>query len=119
MELAQYFVNPLLGGKLLFEPGSSAFYAGMVAEVRKRFSASFSLNGSYTFSKATDEVTDFAPDYEAMNQTNLRADHALSSFDQRHQVVLYALWARPAGSGLRPFSAPTAAVRSTCWSATT
>jgi len=91
----QYFVNPLLGGNLLFEPGSSAFYAGMVAEVRKRFSASFSLNGSYTFSKATDEVTDFAPDYEAMNQTNIRADHALSSFDQRHKVALYALWAAP------------------------
>ena len=91
----QYFVNPLLGGNLLFEPGSSAFYAGMVAEVRKRFSASFSLNGSYTFSKATDEVTDFAPDYEAMNQTNIRADHALSWFDQRHKVVLYAPWAAP------------------------
>jgi hypothetical protein len=44
--------------------------------------------GNYTFSKAIDTTTDFNSDYGPNDQTNLAAERGLSSFDQRHKVVL-------------------------------
>ena len=48
----------------------------MIVEVRKRFSRSFSLGGNWTFSRATDEATDFVRDYQAADQANLCAERA-------------------------------------------
>jgi len=92
---SKYFVDPTLGSDGVFEPAGRAFYAGLIVEARKRFRNSLSLNASYTFSKATDEVTDYVIDYESFDQTNQRADRSLSSFDERHKVVAYALWSAP------------------------
>jgi len=47
-------------------------------------------------------VIDYAIDYEAMDQTNLRGERALSSFDQRHKLVAYGLWSAPGGFELAP-----------------
>jgi hypothetical protein len=91
----QYFVDPLLGSNGIFEPSGRAFYSGLIVEVRKRMRRSLSFNANYTFSKATDEVTDYNIDYESFDQTDQRADRSLSSFDQRHKVVAYALWRSP------------------------
>ena len=49
----------------------------------------------YTYSKTIDEVTDFNSDFSAQNPLNLRADRALSSFDQRHRVVLTGVFQMP------------------------
>lgn len=92
---APYFVNPLLFQFNVYESTARAFYSGAAFELRKRFSRSFSLNGSYTFSRATDEVVDYNTDFQANDQTNLRAERALSSFDQRHKLVVYGLWSAP------------------------
>jgi len=69
----------------------------MILEIQKRFSRKFSITGNYTLSKAIDEVTDFNSDFQPNDQTNLRAERALSAFDQRHKVVLYAYLEGPRG----------------------
>ena len=99
---APYFVNPLLAQNNIYESSARALYSGMIVELRKRFSRSFSLNAHYTLSKATDDVVDFNSGFQANEQTNLAAEHALSSFDQRHKFVAFALWAAPRGLQLAP-----------------
>ena len=84
-----YFKDPLLLQDNVYESTGRSFYHGLTVEVRKRFANSFSLNTNYTFSKAIDEVVDFNTDFQAMDQMDLRAERALSAFDQRHKFVLY------------------------------
>ena len=98
----QYFADPLIGQNNFFEPIVRSFYSGMIVEVRKRFRRSFSLGGNWTFSRSTDEAVDYVRDYQAADQTNLRAERALSSFDQRHKLVAYGLWTAPGGFQLSP-----------------
>lgn len=98
----QDFVNPLLFQHNVYESTANAFYAGFMLEVKKRFSKKFSMAGNYTFSKATDEVTDFNSDFQPNDQTNLRAERALSAFDQRHKLVLFGVWRMPGDLQLSP-----------------
>ncbi len=84
------FKDPTLYQNNLYESTARAFYHGMIVEISKRFGRNLSLAGNYTFSKALDEVTDYNSDYQANDQTNLRAERAVSGFDQRHKVVFYA-----------------------------
>jgi hypothetical protein len=71
----------------------------MTVEVRRRFRDRFSLNANYTLSKAIDEVTDYNSDFQPADQTDLRAERALSSFDERHKIVVYAVARTPRFSG--------------------
>ncbi len=89
------FVDPLLFQNNLYESTGRAFYHGMIVELSRRFSHNLSLAGNYTFSKAIDEVTDYNSDYQAFDQTDLRAERALSAFDQRHKFVVYAYLQSP------------------------
>src|SRR5439155_11485893 len=63
----------------------------------------FSGTANYTFSKAIDDVVDFNADFQAADQSNLRAERALSAFDQRQKFVVYGIISTPqsAQSGLR------------------
>lgn len=97
-----YFANPLVAQLNVYESTANALYSGLVLEVKKRLSRSFSLNGNYTFSRAMDDVVDFNSDFQANDQTNLRAEHALSSFDQRHKIVVYGFWTAPGSVELAP-----------------
>jgi hypothetical protein len=96
------FVNPNIAQHNQYESIGRAFYSGMILEMRKRFSRRFSLTANYTLSHATDDNVDYNIDYQANNQTNLRAEHASSSFDERHKVVAYALWNAPGGVQISP-----------------
>jgi hypothetical protein len=96
------FVDPNIGALVLYESSGKAAYSGMILELRKRLSHSFSLNANYTLSHATDDVTDYSLDYEASNQTDSNAEHGPSSFDQRHKFVAYALWSVPGKVRLSP-----------------
>ena len=89
------FARPLILRDNVTESTARAFYHGFILEVNKRLSHNFSLSGSYTLSKAVDEVTDFNGEFEAMDQTNLRAERALSAFDQRHKLVIYGILESP------------------------
>lgn len=86
----------------VYESTGRSFYHGMTLEVRKRFANRFSLNANYTLSKAIDDVVDFNSDFQANDQLNLRAERALSSFDQRHKVVAFATVDGPAGFTFTP-----------------
>jgi hypothetical protein len=61
----------------------------------KRFSSYYSINTNYTFSKTIDEVTDFNSDFSAQNPLDLRAERALSAFDQRHRLVFSGTFVSP------------------------
>ena len=98
----QDFVNPLLFQQNIYESTGRAFYSGGIIEAKKRFGNKFSLSANYTFSRATDEVTDYNSDFQANDQTNLRAERSLSSFDQRHKFVAFGLWQAPGGLQLTP-----------------
>ena len=58
----------------------------------RRFANHFSINTHYTLSKTIDEVTDFNSDFSAQNPLDLRLDRALSSFDQRHRLVVSGIF---------------------------
>jgi len=79
----------------LYESSANSFYNGATFTLRKRFAQNFSILSHYTYSKTIDEVTDFNSDFSAQNPLNLRADRALSAFDQRHRVVLTGVFQMP------------------------
>jgi hypothetical protein len=89
------FVNPLLLQTNVYSSIATALYRGGILEVNKRFSNHFSLIANYTYSKAIDESTDFNSDFSPNDQTDLRAERALSSFDQRHKIVIAAVMESP------------------------
>ena len=88
---AKYFVNPLIFQNNLYEAAASSFYHGMTLELNQRFSANATLHFNYTFAKSIDETTDYNSDFQPNDQTNRRLERSLSSFDQRHKVIFYAL----------------------------
>jgi hypothetical protein len=83
------FKRPQVGQDIIYESTGQAFYHGFTAEIKRRFAQRFSLDINYTLSKAMDEVVDYNNDFTANDQLNLRAERALSSFDQRHKLVVY------------------------------
>jgi hypothetical protein len=87
----QYFVNPLLFQGNVYEAGANSWYHGTMLEVNRRLSDRATVAFNYTFSKAIDETVDYNSDFQPNDQTCRACERALSSFDQRHKVVLYVL----------------------------
>ncbi len=98
----QDFANPLIFQYNVYESTANAYYSGLIFEVKKRLSQKLSFAGNYTLSDARDEVTDFNSDFQASDQTNLRAERSLSAFHQRHKVVVYGVWGGPGGINFAP-----------------
>ena len=94
-----FFKDPFLFQGNVYESTGNSFYHAMTLEVSRRFSSHLSFTGNYTLSKAIDEVLDYNSDFQANDQVNLRAERALSSFDQRHKFVAYAFLEGPQDSG--------------------
>jgi hypothetical protein len=82
------FVNPALLQTDQYSSAGSSLYQGGILEIKKRFSNHFTVLANYTFSKAIDTTTDFNSDYGPNDQTCLSCERGLSSFDQRHKVVV-------------------------------
>jgi hypothetical protein len=74
-----------------YSSAGTALYYGGILEAKKRFSDHFTIFGNYTWSRATDDSTDFNSDFGPVNNTSLGAERALSTFDQRHKVVAAAV----------------------------
>ena len=87
----KYFRDPLLFQENNYESGANSFYHGLLVEATKRFNRTASVHFNYTFAKAIDETTDYNSDFQPNDQTSRRLERSLSSFDQRHKVVLYAI----------------------------
>ncbi len=85
---ANCFVNPALLQTDQYSSAGSSLYQGGILEIKKRFSNHFTVLANYTFSKAIDTTTDFNSDYGPNDQTCLSCERGLSSFDQRHKVVV-------------------------------
>jgi hypothetical protein len=100
----KYFRDPLLYQENNYESGANSWYNGMIVELNKRFSSNLSLAFNYTLSNAMDETTDYNSDFQPNDQTCRRCERALSSFNQRHKVVAYAILQSPHGSAASPFS---------------
>jgi hypothetical protein len=98
------FGNPLLLQGNVYESTAGALYGAGILEVKKRPSGHFTLFANYTYSKARDDVTDYNADFAANDETNLRAERALSPLDQRHKGVVAGIfespWKETAGSNL-------------------
>jgi hypothetical protein len=95
----KYFRDPLLFQENIYESGANSWYHGMIFELNKRFSNNVRLAFNYTYSKAMDETLDYNSDFQPNDQTCRSCERALSSFDQRHKVVAYAILQSPHKSG--------------------
>jgi hypothetical protein len=89
------FANPGVLQNDVYSSEGSAHYLGGILEVRKRFTDHFSIMGSYTYSKAIDDVTDFNSDYGPVDNTNVNGERGLSDFDQRHKIVVSGVMQSP------------------------
>jgi carboxypeptidase family protein len=78
-----------------YSSAGSALYQGGILEMKKRFSNHYTLVGSYTYSKALDTTTDFNSDFAPNDQTCLSCERGLSTFDQRHKVVVAGVFDSP------------------------
>jgi hypothetical protein len=85
------FRNPLRLQDNVYEQTANSFYHGFTVQAQRRFANNFSLNAHYTLAKSIDEVVDFNSDWSAQNPLNIRLDRSLSSFDQRHRLVVSAV----------------------------
>src|SRR5215831_1059584 len=94
------FVNPLIIQNNQYTAAAAALYEGVILEIKKRFSNSFTLLGNYTFSKGFDTSTDFNSDYGPQDPTNLSLDRGLSEFDERHKVVVAGVFDSPWKGGI-------------------
>jgi hypothetical protein len=92
---AKYFVNPLIFQNNIYESSANSWYNGVMFEAKQRFSDRVNFAFNYTFSKAIDETVDYNSDFQPNDQTCRACERALSSFDQRHKLVFYALLQTP------------------------
>jgi len=83
------FANPLLFSDNVFSSTAGAVYQGGTLELKKRFSHHFTMLANYTYSKSMDDSPDFT--YWSNNQVQTASERALSSFDQRHRIVMAAV----------------------------
>ncbi len=86
----QLFKDVSLVQDNVYESTGRSFYHGMTLEIQGGLGKRIRVDANYTWSKAIDEVVDFNSDFQPNDQLNLRAERALSSFDERHKVVAYA-----------------------------
>lgn len=87
----KYFKDPLLYQYNVYEGTANSWFHGLMFETTKRFSPKLTFSFNYTLSKSEDEATDYNSDFQPNNQLCRGCDRALSSFDQRHKVVAYAV----------------------------
>ncbi len=86
-------IDPRFNSISLAESSASSTYHGMAAELNKRFSRSWQVQASYTWSKSIDDVSDFGgvlvnDSYLSQNPFDLRNSRGLSQFDIPHRLVV-------------------------------
>ncbi|MBK5294689.1 MAG: TonB-dependent receptor, partial [Acidobacteriia bacterium] len=79
---------------------SSGDYHSLQINATRRFSAGFSLDGSFTFSKSTDTASGFSDSFQIPWQFP-GIEHALSSLDRPRSLTIGWVWELPFGKGRR------------------
>jgi hypothetical protein len=87
------FADPMVAAHDVFFSSASALYQGGTLEVKKRYSRHLTVMANYTYSKAFDDVADIT--YWPSNQVQPQLERALSSFDQRHRIVVSGIIESP------------------------
>jgi hypothetical protein len=91
--------NPTgMGSVSMFENAGNSSYNALAVVVRKRFSSSYLVEGTYTWSKALDDQSDAAESNAAntyQNPQNPRADYGLSDFQRAHVFSASFVWNLP------------------------
>ena len=80
-----------------YPAGSNSVHRGLL-RVDKRLSKGLSFTGSYSYSKAIDNLLRGKP---PQNSTNLQAEKSLSSYDRTHRLRASYLYELPFGEGHR------------------
>jgi len=93
------FINPSIVQLNYFAYNANSFYSAGTAQITRRFRKNLALNSHFTWSKATDETTDFNSDYAPNNELDLRADRGLSPFNAAYRVVFDAVYQSPVAGG--------------------
>ena len=88
-------VDPRFDSIYQLEASARSTYNGLTMALNKHLSNEIELLASYTFSKTTDDASDF--DEEPQNPYDLRTERALSRQDVRHRFVLSSLFELPFG----------------------
>ena len=89
-----------------WENHASSVYDGLSLSLRRRLSNEIEFSGSYTYSKAIDDASDF--NEQPNNPYLLSAERALSANDQRHRFVFSGTFDLPFGdedNGKKPTGA--------------
>lgn len=90
--------NPFLNGAYIATDDSNQYYNALNAHVVKRFTNGFSLDGTYTFSKSIDQISNGDGADARGNQTNPadnRTERGPSDFDTRNRIVAVATYDLP------------------------
>jgi hypothetical protein len=78
---------------------ANSTYHALQVEATKRMSRGFSVQGSYTWSKALDQASAIALGGAVPNVFNLQSQWGRSDFDARHVMALSWIWELPALTG--------------------
>lgn len=83
---------PHMNGMTGTEPIGFSWYHSLQARMDKRFNRGFSINLTYTWSKAM-EATSY------LNDTDPALHHVISSIDRPHRFTMSGIWELPFGRG--------------------
>ncbi len=83
---------PQFGNITLEEPIGYSWYHSLQTRVEKRFSKGYTLQGSYTWSKAMEAL-------EFMNPADTRPYESLGSLDRPHRIAMSGIYEIPLGRG--------------------
>jgi hypothetical protein len=92
-------IDPTLTQLTVYASTGNSIYHGLTTSLTKRFSNYISFQGSYTFSKTIDDVTDYNSSFYAPFPTRLNLERGLSAFDIRHNFVFSGVFASPYKKG--------------------
>jgi len=81
-------IDPSIAQKIVHSSEGNSIYYGMTASLIKRFAEGVEFRASYTYSKALDDVVDFAAGTTPYLPTRRNIDRGLSAYDLRHSFVL-------------------------------
>jgi hypothetical protein len=87
------------GGFHYHTSGAGSLFHSFQARLHRRFASGFTVSGVYTFSKSIDNASSIGGvgSIVAQDDSNLRGDRGLSSFDQRHKLEVNWIYDFPFG----------------------
>jgi hypothetical protein len=88
-------VNPAFDHVDQLQSTAGSTYNGLTLTLNRRMAQEFELLASYTYSKVSDDASDFVE--QPQNPFQPHAERAVSLNDQRQRFVLSALWDLPIG----------------------